>query len=269
MDGSQLFEVWAPQGSVWSRWAKPALFTAMPPDLPGTGPAMPVHSVPSDSPDIPPEARPFDAGPVDTWTAFVLDLPGARSVEIGLALARAGWRPVPMFNTAYHAAAIVPVSEILRKLHQAEPEMRNLVMLAEAPPAFLLDAKRLDPSTTAAPGKFDNRWVVFPQDFPSASFLLSQGIRRVVVLQADALQGKPRLDLAHVLLRWREAGIELYAQDPDGSFGPQPMQIDRPSSFRSLFYRALTLVGLRRNSAGGFGSVIPQPSSSSGRSGFG
>ena len=263
MDGSQLFEVWAPQDSVWSRWAKPACFAAMPPDLPGAGAAMPVYSAEE------PEPRPFDAGPIDTWTAFVVDLPGPRSVEIGLALARAGYRPVPMFNTAYHAAAIVPVSEILRQLHKAEPEMRSLVLPADAPPAFLLDAKRLDPSTAAAPGKFDNRWVVFPQDFPSASFLLSRGIRQVIVLQSDSLQGKPRLDLAHVLRRWQEAGLQLYAQDPDGQYGPQPLQVDRPSSFRSLFYRALTLMGLRRNSAGGFGSVIPVPSSSSGRSGFG
>lgn len=261
MDGSQLFEVWAPPASVWSRWAKPALFTELPPE-PAT--PMPVHS--ADSPPAPP---PYEAGPMDTSTALVLDLPGARSVEVGLAVARAGYRPVPMFNTAYHPAAIVPVEPILRQLRQGEPEMRSLVIPADAPPAFLLDAKRLEPGTTAAPGKFDNRWVVFPQDFPSASFLLSRNIRRVVVLQADSLQGKPRLDLAHVLLRWREAGIELYVQDPDGSFGPQPMQVDRPSSFRSLFYRALTLVGLRRNSAGGFGSIIPQPSSSSGRSGFG
>ena len=158
MDGSQLFEVWAPQDSVWSRWAKQACFAEMPPDMPGT---MPVYSGAEE-----PEPRPFDAGPIDTWTAFVVDMPGPRSVEIGLGLARAGYRPVPMFNTAYHAAAIVPLSEILRKLHKAEPEMRSLVLPADAPPAFLLDARRLEPSTAAAPGKFDNRWVVFPQDFP-------------------------------------------------------------------------------------------------------
>ena len=262
MDGSQLFEVWAPQDSVWSRWAKPACFAEMPPDLPGTT-AMPVYSAGEAEP------RPFDAGPIDTWTAFLVDMPGLRSVEIGLALARAGYRPVPMFNTAYHAAAIVPVSEILRALHKAEPEMRSLVLPADAPPAFLLDARRLEPSASPAPGKFDNRWAVFPQDFPSANFLLSRGIRQVIVLQSDSLQGKPRLDLAHVLLRWQEAGLQLYAQDPDGQLPPQPLQVDRPSSFRSLFYRALTLAGLRRNSAGGFGSIIPVPSSSSGRSGFG
>jgi hypothetical protein len=196
-------------------------------------------------------------------------MPGARSVEIGLGLARAGYRPVPMFNTAYHPSAIVPVEPILRRLQEGEAEIRSLVIPADAPPAFLLDAKRLDPSAPPAPGKFDNRWAVFPQDFPSASFLLSRHIRRVVVLQSEALQGKPRLDLAHVLLRWREAGIELYVQDPDGTEAPRPLQVDRPSAFRSLFYRALTLAGLRRSSAGGFGSIIPVPSSSSGRSGFG
>jgi len=264
MDGSQLFEVWAPQDSVWSRWAKPALFTQLPTALPAT--PMPVHSA-----DAPPPAEPpaFDAGPIDTWTAFVVDMPGPRSVDIGLALARAGYRPVPLFNTAYHSAAIVPVEPILRKLQDAQPEMRSLVLPADAPPAFLLDARRLEPITSPAPGKFDNRWATFPQDFPSANFLLSRGIRQVIVLQADALQGKPRLDLSHVLRRWQEAGIQLYAQDPDGQFPPQPLQVERPSAFRSLFYRALTLAGLRRNSAGGFGSIIPVPSPSSGRSGFG
>ena len=256
MNGSQLFEVWAPQDSVWSPWAKPACFAEMPPDIPGA--AMPVYSGAE-----PPEGT-FDAGPIDTWTAFVVDMPGLRSVEVGLGLARAGYRPVPMFNTAYHAAAIVPVAEILRKLHKAEPEMRSLMIASEAPPAFLLDARRLEPSTAAAPGKFDNRWVVFPQDFPSANFLLAAGIRHVILLQERRHGEQPRPDLAHVLRRWQEAGLAIHLQDPDLDEPPFTLEVRRPSSFRSLFYRALTLVGLRRNSAGGFGGIIPQPSSSGG-----
>lgn len=266
MDGSQLFEVWAPPDSVWSKWAKPALFAGRPAavsaSVASAAPAMPVHTAP------PGDIREVEFGAADPWTVILVDMPGPKSVDIGLGLARAGYRPVPMFNTAYHAAAIVPVEPILRKLQEAEPEMRSLILPADAPPAFLLDSMRLDPPAPAAPGKFDNRWAAFPQDFPSANFLLSRGIRRVVVLQAESLQARPRLDLAHVLLRWKEAGLELYAQDPETAQAPQSMQVDRPSSFRSLFYRALTLAGLRRNSAGGFGSIIPFPSSS-GRSGFG
>jgi hypothetical protein len=261
MDGSQLFEAWAPQESIWSRWAKPAPFAGAAPVLSAQPlPEMPVY-------EADPGPEPFDQPPLDTWTAFLVDLPGERSVDAGLTLGRVGYRPVPLFNTAYHPFAIVPVEPILRRLRDGASELRSLAIPANAPPAFLLDSKRLDPSAPAAPGKFDNRWVVFPQDFPSASFLLAQGIRRVVVLQEEALQGKPRLDLAHVLERWRQAGVELYVQDPESGMSPRPMQVDRPSAFRSLFYRALTLAGLRRNSAGGFGSVIPIPSQ--GRSGFG
>jgi hypothetical protein len=47
--------------------------------------------------------------------------------------------------------------------------------------------------------------------------------------------------------------------------------VAKPKRFRSIWYRLLAIAGLRRNSAGGFGSVVPQPSSSGGggyRGGF-
>lgn len=264
MDGSQLFEVWAPPESVWSHWAKPALFAELTPAaFSNLGADAPADGVEPEALKPPPDYQ------VDVWTAFVVDVPGARAVEIGMAMARAGYRPVPLFNTAYHPFAIVPVNEIVRRLQEGAAELPGLRIPPDAPPTFLLDSNRLDPKAPASPGKFDNRWAVFPQDFPSASFLRSRGIQRVVLLQSDMLLGKPRLDLAHVLLRWKEAGIELYAQDPENTVPPFPMEVDRPSAFRSLFHRALTLAGLRRNSAGGFGSIVPQPSQSSGRSGIG
>lgn len=263
MDGSQLFEVWAPEDSVWSRWAKPALFAGGAPVLA----AQPVTPMPVHSADPAPAS--YGQGTLDTWTSFVVDMPGERSVEIGMTLARTGYRPVPLLNTAYHPSAIVPVDPILRRLRDGADELQGLAIPADAPPVFLLDSKRLEPGTPPEPGKFDNRWTVFPQDFPSANFLLSHNVRRVVLLQEDRLHDTPRTDLAHVLLRWQEAGVEIYVQDPDGNMSPRPIQVAKPSAFRSLFYRALTLSGLRRSSAGGFGSVIPIPSQSSGRSGFG
>ena len=42
-----------------------------------------------------------------------------------------------------------------------------------APPAFLLDSDRMK-APAPDPGRFDNRWLVFPQDFPSAAFLRSR-----------------------------------------------------------------------------------------------
>lgn len=251
MDGSQLFETWAPADSVWSPWAKPALFAdeAIRGALAGTPPPPAMA------------AEPRSAFSGDSGTAFVLDLPGERSVELGLRLAGAGYRPVPLFNTTHHSAALVDVRPVLRRLASGAAELAGVYLPPEAPPAFLLDANRASASATPAPGRYDNRWVVFPQDFPSASFLLARGIRQAVLLQETRQGDQPRTDLAHVLRRWQEAGIAVYQQDPAVDEPPRPVDVRRPSSFRSLFYRALALAGLRRNSAGGFGGIIPQPSS--------
>lgn len=252
MDASQHFETWAPPGSLWSRWAKPVLFAeaVLPPDPPGWK-----------STAEPPRMA-------DTWvdpaSAFVLDLPGEQSVELSLVLARVGYQPVPLFNTCHHPAALVNVEPILRRLISGASELAAASPPPNAPPVFLLDANRNKAAVPPAPGRFDNRWVVFPQDFPSANFLLAHGIRRVVLLQGQDRGDQPSQDLAHVLRRWQEAGLELYVQDPAGDRAPAPLDVKRPSAFRSLLYRALAVTGLKRNSAGGFGSVIPQPSSGGG-----
>jgi hypothetical protein len=251
MNGSQLFETWAPADSIWSPWAKPALFAdeAVSGVLAGTPPPPAMAS------------EPRSAFSGDSGTAFVLDLPGEKSVDLGLKLARAGFRPVPLFNTTDHAAALVTVRPVLHRLASGAAELSGVYLPPEAPPAFLLDANRSATGAAPAPGRYDNRWVVFPQDFPSATFLLGRGIRQIVLLQQMRPRDQPRDDLAHVVRRWQEAGIQIYTQDPDIEEPPRQVDVQRPSSFRSLFYRVLTLAGLRRNSAGGFGGIIPQPSS--------
>lgn len=270
MDASQLFETWAPPDSVWSRWAKPALFAETAAD-PAASPMMP--GVMPGSPELPPPpASPREETRLrvleDSATGFVLDLPGAQSVELGLALARAGYRPVPLFNTADHPAAVVNVRPVLDQLKAGAEEVSRLPARPGAPPAFLLDSGR--GTGLPGPGKFDNRWIVFPQDFPSATFLLAQGVRRVVLLQPKTPADQPQEDLAHVLRRWQEAGVEIYLQDPSVDEPPRPLTVQRPSSFRSLAYRAFALFGLKRNSAGGFGSIIPVVSAGGGGgSGFG
>lgn len=248
MDMQQLFETWAPLDSAWSRWAKPALFTNMVQGMPS----------PPASPREEPRLRALE----DSSTAFVLDLPGAQSVELGLSLARAGYRPVPLFNTADHPAAVVNVRLVLDQLRAGAEEIQRLPVRPGEPPAFLLDSER--GTGSPSPGKFDNRWLVFPQDFPSATFLLSQGIRRVVLLQRASPSGQPQEDLAHVLRRWQEAGVEIFLQDPAVDEPPRPLVVERPSRFRGLAYRAFALFGLKRNSAGGFGSIIPVPSAGGG-----
>ena len=78
------------------------------------------------------------------------------------------------------------------------------------------------------------------------------------------IAGKPQNDLAHILLRWQEAGIRILGCEASGDKQPEPVQVEKPNNFRALWYRAMVLAGLRRNSAGGFGAIVPEPSSSGG-----
>lgn len=265
MNRAELFDVWAPADAVWSRWAKPVLF-ADPPQLPppAAGQGIPAPDLPS----VPAEevAPPFPGFRLDSSLAVVVDLPGARSVQAGLALARQGYRPVPLFNCGDHPAALVNVQPILQELTAGAESLGGFRLSPDAPPAFLLDGHRQSPAGAAAPGRYDNRWLVFPQDFPSANFLRARQIVRVLLVQ-DPESIQPANDLAHVLRRWQEAGIEILLSRE--RFSPIPLQVEKPSRFRALSYRALAILGLRRNSAGGFGSVIPLAAASGGAHGFG
>jgi hypothetical protein len=187
--------------------------------------------------------------------ALVADLPGAESVRYGLALAERGYRPVPLFNANVGPSPVVDVETIALHLLRGADVLRAARLEPDAPPAFLLDADRMATPSAVAPGKFDNRWIVLPQDFPSATFLRARGIGEVWLLQAGRTE--PREDLAHILLRWQRAGIRLFAGDVLSPGRPRELDVKPPSRFRRAWYRAIALLGLRRSNAGGFGGVVP------------
>jgi hypothetical protein len=248
MKSIEAFEIWAPSESVWSRWAKPILFAEMNPTMSSQA----ERSWPT-----------LDQKP-DGRTAVIVDLPGEDSVETGIALAQCGFQPVPLYNSAsgpnqiFGSRAIVDVEPVKQLLLGAAAVLSCQNLAPDSPPAFLLDSNRCG-NSVPVPGKFDNRSIVFPQDFPSANFLRSHGIQRVVLFQGT--KNQPSSDLAHVLVRWQETGIQISRRDSDPGSPIQVIKVLPPSRFRSIWYRALALMGLRRNSAGGFGSVVPQPSS--------
>ncbi len=252
MNPPELFDIWGPSWALWSRWAKPVLFA---------------ESIGAAPISLETEALPKLDFARNDDLALVVDLPSAESVKAGLALAEFGYRPVPLFNgtrgprlVGVPGAAVVDNTSIVAWLVAGADILQRLHLPPIAPPAFLLDSGRKSPGINPSPGSFDNRWVVFPQDFPSASFLLAHDIRRVLLLQSNA-QSQPQADLAHVLLRWQQAGLILFVADAQNVTHPESLVVKRPPHFGSLWYRALALVGLRRNSAGGFGSIVPQPSS--------
>ena len=238
------FAAWAPDESPWSLWAKPVLFA-------GLGSVA--------RPTATPPARDVEASrfpePRDRM-AVVVDLPGGNGTDLGLALARVGYRPVPLYNCCSGKDAAVDVESIERALLVGAEELPGLRFRDDAPPAFLLDSDRMK-GPPPKPGRFDNRWLVFPQDFPSATYLRSRGIGRVLVVQEK--EGAPGEDLAHVLRRWQLGGIELAATTPEGADRQRPLHVAAPSLFRRAWHRVMATMGLRRSNVGGFGAIVPIP----------
>ena len=260
MTNKDIYNIWAPPDAAWSLWAKPVLFshlTSYPHDI--TLPAFDASWAPR----------------ADGSTAFVLDLPGNLAVAAAVSLAGLGYRPVPLYNavpcptevSAFTPGVSTPlvicdVAPTMSALAAAAPALQRLNLPAHAPPAFLLDAdRRYGAGVTPNPGMFDNRSISLPTDFPSANHLLSQGVKRAILIQLKSLE--PQEDLGHTLLRWQQAGIEIAALaiSPAPS-ALTPIQVPKPSLFRSIFHRFQATFGLRRHPLGGFGGFLPIPSSS-------
>lgn len=251
MSPEVVWQIWAPTASTWSLWAKPMLFAQMADSRSGfTPPTAPVR--PESLPDLPWSAS------IDGGTVLLVDLLDLEVVLVGLALAAHGIRPVPTFNVCTGLHEVVPQKTIMQHLVAGADLLARQALAADAPPAFLLDSNRMNPAQPLQPGLFDNRWKVFPQDFPSARFLLDHGIRKALLVQRGRRQ--PQEDLAHVLRMWQDAGLAIEAKDMAAATGPERLTITAPPHYRAMWYRFLEILGLRRNELGGFGAVIPQPS---------
>jgi len=182
-----------------------------------------------------------------------------------LALARAGhYRPIPLYNGVEgpsEESMVVNVKEITDALFQSANILEGLDLSPGAPPVFLLDSDRMK-ARGKQRGKYDNRWCVFPQDMPSASFLLDKGIKKVAVCSEG---GKIQNDLSHILYGYQGQGVKIYLLN--GSL--KETKISKPSRFGSLSYRFKTILGLRRNATGGFGALVPEATQHSGGAGVG
>ena len=248
-DSEACFSAWAPDGSRWSAWAKPVAFL-----LPLWDASYPTNPATPTTPVTVPTAITFN-----TNDGVIVDLPGEESVHLGVALARHGFRPVPLFNGTSGPKAAIDVLPITRALFGGAHDVGRRELSPDAPPAFLLDSRRNEPAAALMPGVYDNRWIVLPQDFPSGALLASRGIRFATVLRRGGVA--VRTDLAHVLRRWQDHGIRTRVIDLGSKTVTDYVDIPKPSFFSMLGYATIALLGLRRSNVGGFGSRIPEQSS--------
>ena len=250
MSRREVFEAWAPPAGVWSPWAKPVLFAHI------------IETKLEGAPDVQAEA---DWAPAPSArVALVVELPGAESAVTGLALARVGYQPVPLFNACpapfeigFRPKQLVDVDAILAILFRAAPMLKELPRPAEAPPAFLVDAERTPPlPDDDLAGLFDNRSVHFATDFPSATFLAAHGIGRAVLVRRNG--ERVASDLVSTLHGWKRAGIDLASLDVDQPDLPAPLTVRSPGPLADLFRRLVSWLKYYRHPLGGFGGVVPE-----------
>jgi hypothetical protein len=141
-------------------------------------------------------------------------------------------------------------------LSATAPLLAALDLPSDAPPVFLLDARRSAPGVSITERMFDNRSVVFGADFPSATFLRQRNILGAHVVHDPALPFGE--DLRYALRHWHADGIAVACATPGG----EPLEIEWPSDgwFGELFERARAFLTLRRNPRGGFGGFGPEVS---------
>ncbi|MEH2003405.1 MAG: hypothetical protein V7L00_32650 [Nostoc sp.] len=263
MDESTVFDLWSPADSIWSPWVKPVLFAHLPRRLPI------ITQLPT--PDF------SWVPPVGQGKAIVVDLAGMDSVFLGLALAKKGYRPVPLFNSCPLPTAFVQernlsleatkeltrvdVESILATLVQGCDSLHQLDLPDNAPPAFLLDANRQGNSLAfriVPENLFDNRSVVFITDFPSVNFFTEQRINSVIVVrQSDR---KFASDLTYILNTWQKANLLLSYKPLSDPRPIQPLKI-WAFPWLGIWVRLIANLTLHKRPNGGFGGFIPSSSS--------
>jgi hypothetical protein len=246
MDPREVFDAWAPAGSVWADWVKPVVFAHL-------------HGIEASTSPPSPEFETAWAPPADQRVALGLDLPAAAAVPVAAALAQRGYRPVPLYNAVPAPAGleeVVDVRPIAVALITWAPALAQAPIPPDAPPVFMLDSERRVGRRPVAPRMFDNRSVSLTTDFPSAAFLKGQGIAKALLVQQAAWT--PQADLAHTLRRWQDAQIGIWAIALANGAPPRQIAVSRPWWYRWGWQRWLATVGLRRHPLGGFGGELPE-----------
>jgi hypothetical protein len=104
------------------------------------------------------------------------------------------------------------------------------------------------------PGAFDNRWVVFREDLPSAEQLRAAGIDQVIVVQKGTL---PVTDLEDVLLAYQTGGLELIGHETE-TRTTRRWTIEKKGWLAKLYQSAQLRWSVPR-SDGSYGRWVPLP----------
>jgi len=191
---------------------------------------------------------------IDAKTLIFVDLPGPKSVALGSVLAVSGCDIVCTFNNWPHPKGLVRPEYVLSALlrYASWLGQNRSAFPTPAPVAWLCDQERFS-GYSGQPGQFDNRYYIEDSVIPGPKFLLERGITKVVYISEET--NVIKADLANHLYFYHKEGIRIghVVAFPEGTLGEPSVIIPEKRNFSTT--------GFFRSSAGGFGGVIPQPSS--------
>lgn len=196
--GKEAYKIWAPFGKKWVDWVRPVPFVEL--DM-----QKKPYCV---SKLIIPEITCIKEA--SDRMAVIVDLPGEDSIEMGLALAKAGYRPIPIYNGVREQAgarATVDNQSIEEAILLGAEELVKIQIPEDAPPAFLVDTNRLQ-RFKMNDSIFDNSWDVYPQDLPSANYFLSKQINKILVIGHSLSR-----DLKEIFYDFQKKGIQILISD--------------------------------------------------------
>lgn len=156
-------------------------------------------------------------------TAIIIDLPGNDSVKEGIALAKIGFRPIPIYNGTNEqkgAMATVNNHAIELGLIKGALELKKIELDNNAPPAFLLDYNRTNRYKMDV-SVFDNSWDIYDQDMPSEEYFVDNGINKIIV-RGESIQK----DLSKILYKFQKKRLKILLTD--GYEKPKEVTIRKP-----------------------------------------
>jgi len=215
MIGREAYKIWAPYGVKWTDWVRPVPFIS------------------ADALICAERIYSFKVPVIDYInkkhddTAVIVDTPGYEAIEEGLALARFGYRPIPLYNGTTeqnNSIGLVDNSIIATALRFGAAELAKLEIPDDAPPAFLLDSNRLHRYKMDI-SLFDNSWDIYPQDMPSAGYFINNRIKNIIIRSE-----KIHIDLSKILFGYQTKGLKIFFTN--GYDSPKRVSVKKPKKDR-------------------------------------
>lgn len=212
MTNKEIYKIWAPEGIKWTAWVRPVPFIEINKSLEINefyNLSIPkINYLPN----------------IYKNTAIIVDLPNYNSIKEGLALARLGYRPIPIFNGTneqYGVMATTNNHNIELALVWGALKLKEFTLTNDAPPAFLIDTDRMNRYKMNA-SIFDNSWDIYHQDLPSAQFFLKNGISKIIIRSENNIQK----DLSKILFNYQKNGLEILFTN--GYSEPKKIKVKKP-----------------------------------------